>query len=371
MNWDSALVIVGVGSLVAASCALLGTFLVLRRSVLLGDALSHSALPGIAIAFFLTESLSSWPMVIGAGLFGVLTVYLVEVLSRSRRLREDASIGVVFPALFAFGVILVSRGARQVHLDMDCVLFGDITWVPFDLWIVQGSSLGPKGLWVTGSVFLIDVAVVTLFYKELKVTTFDPELAASLGISPRLVHYVLMSAVSLTLVAAFESVGAILVVALLVVPPAAAYLLTERLRSMLLLSISLGVVSACAGYAFAGVVDCSIAGAIAVVAGGLFALAFLFSPRGGVVARALAHRRLRQELSGHLLLLHLRGGEHAVDIGRVAERLAWNDAEFERVLKPLAERKLVEKVGRQLRLTAAGEETLEACGTAPLAHHRG
>ena len=368
MTWESSVVILLVGSLVAASCALLGSFLVLRRSVLLGDALSHSALPGIAIAFFLTESLSSWPMVLGAGAFGVLTVYLVEALTRSRRLREDASIGVVFPALFALGVILVSRHARQVHLDMDCVLFGEITWVPFDLLIVGEHSLGPKGLWVAAVVLLVDVAVVALFYKELKVTTFDPELAASLGISPTLVHYILMSAVSLTLVAAFEAVGAILVVALLVVPPATAYLLTERLWLMLSLAIGLGVLAACGGYAVAGALDCSIAGAIASVAGGFFVLALLFAPRGGMVAWLLSHRRLRQELSGQLLLLHLQGGESSVDLDRVAERFAWGQAELAQVLRPLEERRWVERTGRQLRLTPAGEESLKALGTAPLAH---
>ncbi|HMB52461.1 MAG TPA: metal ABC transporter permease, partial [Thermoanaerobaculia bacterium] len=196
-----------IGALVGASCATIGSFLVLRRMALLGDAISHAVLPGIALAFLFTGDRSALPMVLGAGALGVLTVLLVELLNRSRRLKEDASIGVVFPALFSVGVLIISRYASSVHLDLDCVLYGEIAYTPWDLLFWGSQSFGPKALWVTGGVLVVNALFVGVFYKELKISTFDPELAASLGFSPTLLHYGLMTAVSLTVVGSFESVG--------------------------------------------------------------------------------------------------------------------------------------------------------------------
>lgn len=286
------LVILVVGSLVAASCALLGSFLVLRKMALLGDAISHAVLPGIVVAFLVTGSRSPLPMLIGAGALGLITVFAVELFTRTRRLAEDASIGVVFPALFSLGVILISRYASDVDLDLDCVLYGEIAYAPWDLWLVGERSLGPRALWVNGALFLVNLVFVGALWKELKLSTFDAELAAALGFSPILLHYLLMGAVSVTVVGAFESVGAILVVALLVVPPATAYLLTDRLAPMLGLAMASGVASALGGYAMARWLDASIAGSMATVAGLLFLLAFLFSPAHGLVARALRRRGL-------------------------------------------------------------------------------
>jgi manganese/zinc/iron transport system permease protein len=300
------LVILLVASLVAASCALLGSFLVLRRMALLGDAISHAVLPGIVLAFLLTGSRAPLPMMIGAGALGVLTVLLVELFNRSRRLREDASIGVVFPALFSLGVILISRYAAQVDLDLDCVLYGEIAYAPWDTLHAAGMALGPKALWVTGFVLAVDLLFVLLLYKELKISTFDAGLAAALGFAPGLLHYLLMTAVSLTVVGSFESVGAILVVAMLVVPPATAYLLTDRLGWMIGLAVALGVTAAWGGYGLARWLDASIAGAMAAVAGLLFLLALLLSPRHGVLARLLRERRLRRDLTARLAALHLQ-----------------------------------------------------------------
>lgn len=290
------LVILLVASCVAASCALIGSFLVLRKMALLGDAISHAVLPGIVIAFLLTGSRAALPMVLGAGALGVLTVLLVELFNRSRRLREDASIGVVFPALFSLGVILISRYASQVDLDLDCVLYGEIAYAPWDLLTVGGRDLGPKALWVTGGVLLLNLALVLTLWKELKISTFDSGLAFSLGFSPVALHYLLMSAVSVTVVGSFESVGAILVVAMLVVPPATAYLLTERLERMLVLAVLLGFTSALGGYALARWWDASIAGAMATVAGLQFLAALLVSPGHGLLARVLILRRERRRM---------------------------------------------------------------------------
>jgi manganese/zinc/iron transport system permease protein len=363
-----ALIIILVGSAVGASCALVGSFLVLRKMSLLGDAISHAVLPGIVIAFLVSGSRASLPMLLGAGGLGLLTVLLVELFNRSRRLREDASIGVVFPALFSLGVILISRYASQVDLDLDCVLYGEIAYAPLDTLTLAGRSLGPKALWVNGSILLVVLLFVGLTYKELKISTFDAGLAATLGFSPVLLHYLLMSAVSLTVVGAFESVGAILVVAMLVVPPAAAYLLTERLSLMLALSAALGVISAAAGYGLARWWDCSIAGAMALVTGILFLLAFLLSPTHGLLARLVIHHRLGGRLAGELLLLHLRKGGEGLPVAVLEQRFGWEPRRLQRVLSRLLREGWVERAGEGLRLTASGSRALETSGRIELAH---
>ncbi|HEX6201697.1 MAG TPA: iron chelate uptake ABC transporter family permease subunit [Thermoanaerobaculia bacterium] len=363
-----AVVIMLVASLVAASCALVGSFLVLRKMALLGDAISHAVLPGIAIAFLWTGNRAALPMVLGAGALGVLTVFLVEMFHKSGRLKEDASIGVVFPALFSIGVIMISRYASQVDLDLDCVLYGEIAYAPWDLLLLGNSSYGPKALWVTGGVFLLVLGLVLAFYKELKISTFDPELAGSLGFSPVLLHYLLMTAVSITVVGSFESVGAILVVAMLVVPPATAYLLTDRLSRMLLLAVALGVASAVGGYGLARWLDCSIAGAMATLAGGLFVLALAASPRHGLLSKMLTHRRMAERLAGQLLLLHLEPGGRGVSPQMLLERFGWRPARLERVTRRLIRAGWVERRSEGLRLTDDGARVLEASGGEILAH---
>lgn len=279
------------GSLVATCCSLLGCYLILRRMAMVGDAISHAVLPGIVIAFLLTGSRESLPMLIGAGLFGVLTTFIIEFFHRYARVQADASIGVTFTWLFAIGIILLSVFAGQVDLDQDCVLYGEIAYVPLDLWITDGGlSLGPNTVWSLGIVTLLVLLFIVVGYKELFLTAFDPAYAAAIGISTSAWYYSLMSAVSLTTVASFESVGAILVVALLVGPPATAYLLTDNFKAMLLLSVAAGVIASVVGYYLAVWVDGSIAGAIATFIGFEFLLALLFSPARGLWRR---HRLLQ------------------------------------------------------------------------------
>jgi manganese/zinc/iron transport system permease protein len=341
---------------------------VLRKMALLGDAISHAVLPGIVIAFLLTGSRSALPMVLGAGALGVITVMLVELFNRSRRLKEDASIGVVFPALFSLGVILISRYAAQVDLDLDCVLYGEIAYAPWDTLTLGGTDLGPKALWVNGTVLLLVLLFVMVFFKELKLSTFDAGLAASLGFSPVLIHYLLMSMVSVTVVGAFESVGAILVVAMLVVPPATAYLLTDRLGSMLGLAVGVGVASALGGYALARIWDASIAGAMATVAGLLFIAALLFSPGHGLLARVLQLWRMGRRLSGQLLLLHLQKGGEVVPVSTLERRFGWSGRRLQSVMAGLLRSGWIEREGDGLRLTPSGAEVLETTGRAQLAH---
>ncbi len=271
----NALIIIVTGALVASSCSLLGSFLILRRMAMVSDAISHAVLPGIVIAFLLGSDIDSIWMLIGAGLVGLLTTFLIEFFHNKGQLQTDASIGVTFTWLFALGVILLSYYAGDAHIDEECVLYGEIAYVPLDLIVLSnGSILGPKALIVLAVVFVINGTFVLLNYKELKVTTFDPSFARSVGISPEKWHYALMGLVSLTTVSSFESVGAILVVALIVTPPATAYLMTNDLKKMLFLSMGLGCSSSLFGYLLAVWLDGSIAGAIATVAGLQFAVTF-------------------------------------------------------------------------------------------------
>lgn len=271
--------------LVSVSCALAGSFLVLRKMSLMGDAIAHAVLPGIVIAFLITAGRNTFPMLVGAGLFGLFTVWLTEELSKRGRIYHDASMGIVFTTLFAIGVIMISLFASNIDIDQECVLFGEIAYVPWDLWIWRGSSMGPRPVWILSFVLLLNVSFVSFLYKELKTYSFSPQLAATLGLPVGLIHYGLMGLVSLTTIASFESVGAILVVALLIVPPATAYLLVDRLHHLLLLSAVLGITSALGGYYTALWINSSIAGAIAVVTGIQFAIVFIFAPKYGLLRR--------------------------------------------------------------------------------------
>ncbi len=289
-----------IAAVAAAACALPGVFLVLRRMAMMSDAISHTVLLGIVLGFFLTRDLASPWLILGAALTGVLTVSLVELLHRTGLVREDAAIGLVFPALFSLAVILISRHAGGVHLDTDAVLLGELAFAPFERFTVAGYDLGPLALWVMGGIFLLNLGLIVLFYKELKLATFDPALAAALGFAPGLIHYGLMGLVSVTAVGAFETVGSILVVALMIAPPASAYLLTDRLPRLLGLSVLFGALSAVGGYWAAHLLDASIAGSMASAAGLLFALVFLFAPERGLVAAAARRARQRQGLRAEL-----------------------------------------------------------------------
>ncbi|HLB59795.1 MAG TPA: metal ABC transporter permease, partial [Bdellovibrionota bacterium] len=355
-NLSPEMIIMMVGMLVGASCALVGSFLVLRKMSLIGDAISHSVLPGIAFAFFISQSRATIPMFLGAGALGILTVFLIESLFRTKRMGSDASIGIVFPALFALGVILISKYAAQVDLDLDCVLYGEIAYTPWDILIVAGRSVGPKALWVVGSVTILNLLFVILFYKELKISTFDPALAFAIGFSPTLIHYLLMIMVSLTTVASFESVGAILVVAMLIVPASAAYLLTDRLGVMILLSVIIGMGSAIGGYQIAHRFDASIAGAMAGVAGLIFLFCWLFSPRYGILAKLIFHRRMERRVAQRLLLGHLYQIVQRPTFQDLINRFRWSPKFSKRVTKRLLKNGFAILEADRFHLTPLGRE---------------
>lgn len=281
---SSELIVILTGILAASSCALIGSFLVLRQNAMLGDAISHAVLPGLVIAFLITASRNVLPMLIGAAAMGLFTAFLTESLSRTKRLYSDAALGVVFTTMFAIGVILVAVFTDSVDIDQECVLYGEIAYTPWNTLVIGGMNLGPRPLWILGAVTLADVLFIVLFYRQLVICSFDPEMARAVGINERLWHYLLMMMVSLTVVAAFESVGAILVVAMLIVPGATAYLLTSNLKLMLVLSLAFGMAAAVGGFYGAAVLDASIAGVMTVVGGLIFGLAVVYK----VITRNMA-----------------------------------------------------------------------------------
>ena len=292
------LYIIGTASAIAISCALIGSFLVLRQMAMIGDAISHAVLPGIVLAYLFAGNRDSITMLLGAVVIGVLATMLIEVFHKKTRLQEDAAIGVTFTWLFALGVILISVFTGQVDLDQDCVLYGEIAYVPVHLWFSNsGINLGPRPLSVAGGLLLLVLAFVLRGYRGLFVTSFNPEFAAGMGISIAVWHYALMGMVSVTTVVSFESVGAILVVALLIAPAAAAYLLTDKLPRLLALASAFGVLSSILGYYLAKWVDGSIAGAISTVAGVIFIAALIISQtkkRGVKAIEAIPARPLSQ-----------------------------------------------------------------------------
>ncbi len=292
-NWQLDGWIVVAGVLCAVAAALLGNFLVLRKMSMLGDAISHGVLPGLAAAFFLTGSRSSLPMFLGAVLFGVLTAVMTQWIRDLGRVDEGAALGVTFTALFALGLVMIVRAADRVQLDPGCVLYGALELTPLDRWDLAGWEI-PRVVVVLGVVLMLNLVFVTLLYKELKLCSFDPALATTSGFHAGLLHYLLMSLVAVTAVASFESVGNILVVAMFIVPPATAALLTDRLGRMIVWSAVLAALSAVLGHIGAlavpewfGYRSTTTSGMMAFAAGGFFLLAALFAPRYGWVARTL------------------------------------------------------------------------------------
>lgn len=286
------------GALSAAACALLGSYLVLRKMSMMGDAISHAVLPGLALAFLLTGSRDSLPMLVGATAIGVLTAFLVQALFRLSELEKGATMGVIFTTFFALGLILIRQAADHVDLDPGCVLYGAIELTPLDVYLIMGMEI-PRAALTNLGMLVINLLFVGLFYKELKITSFDPALATTLGINAQLLHYALMTLVAATTVAAFESVGSILVIAMLIVPAATAHLLTDRLGWMLVLSVLIAALSAVLGHLGAitvptwfGFTDTSTAGMMGVAAGALFLLAFLLAPRYGILSRSLRQWQL-------------------------------------------------------------------------------
>ncbi|MDJ1370239.1 metal ABC transporter permease [Gulosibacter molinativorax] len=269
----------------ALACALPGVFVVLRKNSMLVDAISHAVLPGIVVGYFFAHNLDSPLLILGAALAGLIVVLGSEWLSRTGLLTGDASQGLIFPALFSGGVILVTLNFANVHLDTHAVLVGDLNLAAWQQLIIGGASWGPVYLYVMLAVLLVNLAFLGLFYAKLKVTTFDAQFATSLGIRSGLLNTAFMFLVSVTVTAAFNAAGAILVIALVVVPAATAYLLSTRLSVMIALTTGIAVAGALAGFWLAYVLDAATSAGMSVFYGLVFGVV--------LVATRLRQRRNR------------------------------------------------------------------------------
>lgn len=324
MNFDVLrLQILGVALLASLACALPGVFLVLRGTALLVDAISHAILFGIAVMFILVKTLHSPLLIMGATATGVLTAICVEYLITSHRIKKDAALGIIFPFFFSLGVVLISRYARNVHLDLDMVLLGEIAFAPFNRLYCYGIDCGPYALWVLGGLVIANILYFGVFFKEIVVTTFDYTLSGMLGLYPQRLHYILMIMTSVTIVLVFDVVGSIIVVALMIVPAATAYLVSVHVYEMLLLSCLGAAFSSCVGVFMAYSYDVSITGSIAVVTGIVFLITLLVAPEKGIIIQL--YRKFFRILDISAVVMHEYVSTYTkVSLQEIAIFFSWN-----------------------------------------------
>lgn len=352
------------GAMCAASCAIPGTVLVLRRMSLMGDAISHTVLPGIAVAFLITGSRDPAAMLIGAVVVGLLTAFLVQTIQSLGKVEVGASMGIVFTVLFAFGLILMRRAVDHVDIDPDCVLYGAIELAWFDQVHIAGMGV-PRGFVVNGVMLISNIVLILVFYKEFKITSFDPSLAKTQGIRPSIMHYLLMTMTAVTAVAAFETVGSILVVAMFIVPAATAYLISDKYGVLMCLSVAIAIIAAALGHLGAitiplwfGFSGTSTAGSMAVAAGFLFVVAWIGSPKYGLLTRAvhrieLRVRILREDVLGVLWRLEERK-QVAIQSMQLATAIGANPLMMRFVLLRLVNQGRIAKFGKCWLLTDQG-----------------
>ncbi len=339
----------------AIACALPGVFLVLRGVALMSDAISHAILPGIVIMFLLVQNLESPLLIAGACMAGLVTVMLTEWIIGTHKIAKDAAIGLVFPLFFSVGILLISRYTYNVHVDTDMVLLGELAFAPFDRFVLWGIDLGACALWVMATVALLNCFFVGIFYKELKLTTFDPMLAQMLGISPSNMHYLLMALTSLTAVSAFNVVGSIVVVALMLTPAATAYLLTEQVGTMITTSIAIAMLSALGGYNLACLLDASIAGSIATAGGIIFLCVLIAAPYKGLCSRYFYAQKMLTKLNKTILCTHLK--YHCCSsIFDVANHLGWTPKATAIIARQAYGAGLVVMRNNLIKLTSQGED---------------
>ncbi|MEW8973379.1 MAG: metal ABC transporter permease [Tissierellaceae bacterium] len=348
--------------IVAVACSLPGVFLVLRKMAMMSDAITHTILLGIVIAFFMVNSLTSPLLIVGAAIMGVFTVFLTEMLNNTKLVSEDSAIGVVFPLLFSIAIIIISKYAGAVHLDTDSVLLGELAYAPFNRMILFGKDIGPKAIYSMGIILIINLLFIVVFFKELKIATFDPALATVLGFSPILIHYSLMTMISITAVGAFESVGSILIIAFMIGPPVTAYLLTDNLKNMIILSGSIGAINGILGYQLASVLDVSIAGTMALMTGIVFFLVFIFAPKRGFLT-TLRRRRLQKiDFAEKSLLFHVFNHEGRKEedlesgIYTIEEHLNWDKSFLKMIIKQLKNKEKIYVEDDIIKLTDSGRE---------------
>lgn len=369
MSYDLTVVLVAV--LCAVGSSLLGPFLILRRSAMMADAISHAILPGVVVGYWVAKGNNFGWAIIGAISAALITVSLVHLLETSGRLYVGDAMGVVFPAMFALGTIMITRFFRNVHLDTDAVLLGAIEFSPFERLSWHGRDIGAQAVYVMAGLIIVNLIFVTTFYKELKVTTFDPGVSEMMGFRPALVNWMLMFMLALTAVVAFTAVGAILTVTLLIVPAGTAYLLTNRLRELIIGAAGIAMLAAVSRFRLATALDGSVAGSISTMLGVLFLVAFVFSPLEGQVMRVVRHQRTKRSFQSSLLLAHLLTHDHCGSDTRenrydhIAAALRWSPTELQAVIARAQRQGMVIGQADSVVLTPAGREQARAISAPP------
>lgn len=331
---------------IGISCGLIGTYIMLRKMSLIGDALAHSVLPGVVISFMIAGKNELF-LFFGAVISGITTSLLIGLVNRNSKIKEDTSIGIIFTGAFALGILLVSQ-LKQVHIDLSSYLFGDVLGVS-DADIILSSVIT-----------LIIILSVILFYKQLLITSFDPTIAATIGVSVSLVHYLLMSLLSMSIVAGLQSVGVILIIAMLITPPAAAYLLTNSLKKILLLSALIGVISSVTGLYLSYHLNYSSGASIVLTSVVIFLLAFLFSPLEGLVPRYFRRRNsIKQNLMEDVMKIIYKNPDCSEKnkLFKICKtHLNINETSFESAIKRATRKNLLFEKNENLHLSELGEE---------------
>src|SRR5690625_2687632 len=258
--------------MVGIICGVMGCFIILRGMALMGDAISHAVLPGVAISYMLGIN-----YFFGAVFFGILTAVGIGFVSQNSRIKNDSSIGIVFSAFFALGVLLIAEAQTATNLEQ--ILFGSVLYVR------------TSDMVMTLIIGVIIILTVILLYKELLVSTFDEIMAKAYGLPVKLIHYLIMILLTIATVASLQTVGVVLVVAMLITPAATAYLLTNRLSVMIILASFIGSLSSVIGLYISFEHNLSSGAVIVLVATVFFILTFIFSPKQGILWRSLRSRK--------------------------------------------------------------------------------
>jgi manganese/zinc/iron transport system permease protein len=357
--------------LCGVACALVGNFLVLRKLSLIGDALSHAVLPGIAASFLWFGSRSPWVALLGAGLIGVLSVWLIEMVRGLGRIEENAAIGVVFTALFALGIVMISR-VEHVDLDPSCVLYGNLETIVLETVTTPLGEI-PSVVLELGCIGLFNAMCTFVFWKWWTLSTFDTTLAQAQGVPVRFLSYLLASMVAMTCVVSFRAVGNILVVAMLIVPSAIAWMLTNRLGAMVFCSLLVAIASSVFGHLLAirlphiwGFKSANSAAMVAVVSGCFLVLAIFIGPKRGLIWRWLHQRELRRRiLAEDILALFYRhveahgledfsASDHALSLDRIASKLQTSTQAILAAMSDLVGKQWVSGHGSSWNLTQSG-----------------
>lgn len=340
------------------ACSLLGVFLILRNLSMVADAISHSVLLGIVIAFFITYDLSSPWLIVGAAIFGILSVLGIELLGKSKKVAYNDAIGVVFPMFFALAVILISRFFRNVHLDVDIVLMGEVIFTSLNTISIGGLEI-PLAFIRMGGILIINLIFVLAFYNKLQISSFDQQYAILRGIQVTLIYYIFMTLTSLTAVVAFDGVGSILVLSLFIAPPGSAYLISSKLEHMIIYSMLIGIINCTVGTLIAVALNASMTGMCAFVSMVSF-IGILLGSKKGLIYRIREHRKTKLQVHQDMLLIHL--GNHLFDgrssienqVKEIPKHLNWSTEQVDKISNLLIQDKLISLDAGQFNLTKQG-----------------